>query len=131
MLKRTRVACFRIDMHRVRVERAGEAAVVSAQGELDAFTAPSLSDALSEAATEGDDRVVIDLSRVAFMDSTALGLVVKAVNEIGDRGGDVRLVLPQRSARRIFEITTLDRFLPVELSRADALRALSGESDGE
>jgi anti-anti-sigma factor len=121
-------------MHRVSVERAEEAAVVSAQGELDAFTAPALADALADAAAEGDDRLVIDLSRVAFMDSTALGLVVRAVNEIGDRGGDVRLVLPERSARRIFEITTLDRVLPIEPSRAEALRAIAsgdgGSADG-
>jgi anti-anti-sigma factor len=115
-------------MHRVRVDRVGEAAVVTAHGELDAFTAPMLADAFAEAAADGDDRFVIDLSRVAFMDSTALGLVVKVVNEIGDRGGDVRLVLPEESARRIFEITTLDRVLPVEESRAAALRALSDGS---
>lgn len=112
-------------MHGVAVERVEEAAVVTAQGELDAFTAPALSDAFAEAAAQGDDRLVIDLSGVAFMDSTALGLVVKVVNEIGDRGGDVRLVLPEESARRIFEITTLDRVLPVEASRADALRAIA------
>jgi anti-sigma B factor antagonist len=116
-------------MHRVRIERIGGAAVVAAHGELDAFTAPALADAFADAAADSaadsDDRVVIDLSGVAFMDSTALGLVVKAVNEIGDRGGDVRLVLPEESARRIFEITTLDRVLPVEPSRAAALRALA------
>jgi anti-anti-sigma factor len=116
-------------MHRVRVERVGEASVVTAHGELDAFTAPALSDAFADAAADADDRVVIDLSAVAFMDSTALGLVVKAVNEIGDRGGDVRLVLPEESARRIFEITTLDRVLPIEASRAEALRAVAG-ADG-
>ena len=112
-------------MHPVRVERADEAAVVTAHGELDAFTAPALADAFAEAVAEGDDRVVIDLSRVAFMDSTALGLVAKLVNEVGDRGGDVRLVLPEESARRIFEITTLDRVLPVEASRAEALQAIA------
>jgi anti-anti-sigma factor len=114
-------------MHRVLVERVGETAVVTAHGELDAFTAPALSDAFADAAADGGDRVVIDLSAVAFMDSTALGLVVRAVNEIGDRGGDVRLVLPVESARRIFEITTLDRVLPIEASRADALQAIASD----
>src|SRR5919198_5859333 len=114
-----------MEMYRVRVERVGEAAVVTAHGDLDAFTAPALADAFADAAVDSHDRVVIDLSRVVFMDSTALGLVVKAVNEIGDRGGDARLVLPEESARRIFEITTLDRVLPVEPSRAAALRALA------
>lgn len=114
-------------MHHVRVDCVEEAAVVTAHGELDAFTASALADAFAEAAAEGGDRVVIDLSKVAFMDSTALGLVVKTVNETADRGGVVRLVLPEESARRIFEITTLDRVLPVEPSRADALRAVASE----
>ena len=112
-------------MHRVRVERVGKAAVVTAHGELDAFTAPALSDAFADAVADAGQGVVIDLSAVAFMDSTALGLVVKTVNEIGDRGGDVRLVLPVESARRIFEITTLDRVLPIEASRAEALKAIA------
>jgi anti-sigma B factor antagonist len=115
-------------MDPVRVERAGEAAVVTARGELDAYTAPALADAFAEAAAAGDDRVVVDLSGVAFMDSTALGIVVKLVNEIGDRGGEVRLVLPEESARRIFEITTLDRVLPVEASRDEALKAISSQN---
>jgi anti-sigma B factor antagonist len=117
-------------MQGVRVESVEQAAVVSARGELDAFTAPSLSEAFADAAAQGGDRVVIDLSSVSFMDSTALGLVVKAVNEITDRGGDVRVVLPRRSARRIFEITTLDRVLPVEPTRAEALEALRAEGGG-
>jgi anti-anti-sigma factor len=112
-------------LHRVRVERVGEAAVVTAHGELDAFTAPALSDAFADAVAGAGGGVVIDLSAVAFMDSTALGLVVKTVNEIGDRGGDVRLVLPVESARRIFEITTLDLVLPIEASRAEALQAIA------
>jgi anti-anti-sigma factor len=116
-------------MARIRVERIGHAAVVVAQGELDAFTASALSDSFADAASEGDDHVVIDLSRVSFMDSTALGLVVKSVNQVTDRGGEVRLVLPRGNARRIFEITTLDRVLPVEASRAEALRAIA--ADGE
>jgi anti-anti-sigma factor len=111
-------------VHHVQVELVGEAAVVTAHGELDAFTAPELSDAFADAG----DCVVIDLSAVAFMDSTALGLVVKAINEIGDRGGDVRLVLPEESARRIFEITTLDRVLPIEASRAEALHAIASSA---
>jgi anti-anti-sigma factor len=106
----------------VRVERVGRVSVVDAHGELDAFSASALVDAFGEVAA--DERVLIDLSRVSFMDSTALGLVVKVANEITDRGCDLRLVLPTRSARRIFEITTLDRVLPIEATRDAALRAL-------
>ena len=60
-----------------------------------------------------DRSVVVDLGLVSFMDSTALGVVVRSVREIEERGDDSRVVLPQGTARRIFEITTLDRVLPV------------------
>jgi len=49
---------------------------------------------------------------------------VRKVNEILDVGGGARVVLPESSARRIFEITTLDRVLPIAPSRRDALRDL-------
>jgi anti-sigma B factor antagonist len=100
-------------------------AVVSAEGELDAYAAPELTASFEDVARA--ENVVADLARVSFMDSTALGLVVRAVRELGERGAAVRVVLPQTSARRIFEITMLDQVLPVAASREDALAELSGQ----
>jgi anti-anti-sigma factor len=107
----------------VYIRHEHSATVVSAGGELDAFTAPELAAALQEVG--GDDAVVVDLGRVAFMDSTALGLLVRGLRELDERGGRTRVVLPETSARRIFEITTLDRVLPISDSRASALRELA------
>jgi hypothetical protein len=52
-------------------------------------------------------------------------VVVRSVREIEERGDDSRVVLPRGTARRIFEITTLDRVLPVAESRAKAVEALT------
>ena len=97
---------------------------MSAQGELDAYTAPDLSAAFDSEGVVDHGRLVVDLSAVSFMDSTALGLLVRAVNELVDGGGSARVVLPKTMARRIFEITTLDRVLPVSSSRDAALDEL-------
>jgi anti-sigma B factor antagonist len=110
-------------MHRVDVERDGGVAAVVAGGEIDQYGAPELSDALSSVARER--RVLVDLTAVTFLDSTALGVVVRAVRELAAHGGDARVVLPKGSARRIFELTTLDQVLPLEESRAQALAALT------
>ena len=110
-------------MYRIRVDQQdGEPALLRAEGELDAFAAGDITAAFLEAGTAR--AVVADLSAVSFMDSTALGLIVRGVREIGERGGRARVVLPETTARRIFEITTLDRVLPVARSRADAVAAL-------
>ena len=68
--------------------------------------------------------MVADLTRVSFIDSTALGVIVRGVRALDEGGARVRVVLPAGSARRIFEITALDRVLPVAASRQAALAAL-------
>jgi anti-sigma B factor antagonist len=110
-------------MHRIAVEREDGATVVFAEGELDAFAAPDMREAFGQ--ISGASRVVADLSAVSFLDSTALGVLVRALRELGEDGGAARVVLPRGTARRIFEITTLDRVLPVSDSRENALVELS------
>ena len=68
--------------------------------------------------------MVADLTLVSFIDSTALGVIVRGVRALDEEGARVQVVLPAGSARRIFEITALDRVLPVAASRQDALAAL-------
>jgi anti-sigma B factor antagonist len=112
-------------VHRIRIDQQQDVAVVTARGELDAYGAPDLGSGLEEAASRGP--FVADLTKVSFMDSTALGVLVRAFKDAGARGVAARVVLPQSAARRIFEITTLDRVLPVAESISDALRDLRGE----
>ena len=109
-------------MHTVATEESGRARIVLAAGEVDAFAAPDLVSAFLE--IHGATHVLVDLTRVSFMDSTALGAIVRHVRELGAGGARVQVVLPSGSARRIFEITTLDRVLPVAPSRGEGLAAL-------
>ena len=104
------------------MEEGARAVVVTAAGELDAYVAPELTAALDR---PGTDRLVADLTAVSFLDSTALGLLVRTVRDRGHVGGETRVVLPLGTARRIFELTTLDRALPVSASVTDALAELS------
>jgi anti-sigma B factor antagonist len=114
-------------MHRIHVDATpAGVAIVSAEGELDAYAEGELTAAF---AGLGDGRaVVIDLSAVSFMDSTALGVIVRTVRESGERGDHIRLVLPKKAARRIFEITMLDQVLPLAATREDAIAELTRDA---
>jgi anti-sigma B factor antagonist len=110
-------------VHQIDVDENGGATVVVASGELDAFVAGDLDEAF--ASTSQAPRIVVDLQSVSFMDSTALGILVRAVRAVDARAGEVRVLLPKGTARRIFEITTLDRVLPISESLGDALAELT------
>lgn len=112
-------------MHRVSVDTSGPVAVVEAGGEVDAYAAGELERAF--AAARVSKRVVVDFGNVSFLDSTALGIAVRGIREVGENGGRALIVLPHGVARRIFEITTLDKVLPVAPSRDDALATLDGD----
>ena len=115
-------------MHRIRVDTPPEsAAIVTAEGELDAYAAPELTAGFANVRDARD--VVVDLKAVSFLDSTALGVVVRTVREVGERGDRIRLVLPESAARRIFEITMLDQVLPLAETREDALAELARPND--
>jgi anti-sigma B factor antagonist len=74
-------------------------------GELDAHSAPDLSDKLGPLLGEGD--VHLDLSAVEFMDSSGLRVVVDAHQRATAAGAKLIVHDPSKSVRRIIEISGL------------------------
>ena len=56
---------------------------------------------------------VIELADCTFIDSSALRALVRAQKLVSNGGGELVLVAPSQPARRVLEIATLDRFVPV------------------
>jgi anti-sigma B factor antagonist len=110
-------------MHEILIVHEGGIATIVGRGELDAFAAPELELAFGE--LESVPHLLVDLSGVSFMDSTALGCVVRGSRACEARSANFKVILPTGTARRIFEITTLDRALPVADSKRTALGELS------
>jgi anti-sigma B factor antagonist len=101
-------------------ERRDETAAVFVHGELDLHEAPALEERIAEAIDRGAKLIVVDLTHVTFIDSMALGVLLGAVKELGLRGGSLRLVVPNPSLRRIFEISLLDQVFTLDSSREQA-----------
>ncbi len=104
------------------VEAVGGACVVKLGGELDLYNAPQVRDALREACSDSPQRVVVDLSEVEFIDSTALGVLIEARTRIDNRRAFL-LAAPGFETRRALEISGLDRHFTVHDSVSDALLA--------
>ena len=66
-----------------------------------------------DAAAEQADTIDIDLSKVNYADSTALGLLIALQNRLRQRGGTVRLVAPSERMRRLLNYAGLERSFPI------------------
>ncbi|MER5390897.1 STAS domain-containing protein [Saccharopolyspora sp. NPDC002686] len=102
-----------------------DVALISVSGEIDVYTAPALRERLIDAANDGATRLIVDLTRVDFMDSTALGVLVGALKRMRTNDGDLVLVCTAERLLRLFRITRLNELLPIvpDLPSARSWRA--------
>jgi len=110
----------------VRVESAGpDASVVSLAGELDLSTIPRIESQLFEQ-LRSHPGVVVDLTGLSFIDSSGIGLLIKAFRAV-DGGGKLHTVIAQGSqVDRVFRLAGIDRALPLFVERTRALESLNG-----
>jgi anti-sigma B factor antagonist len=101
-------------------ERAETYSVVVVRGEVDLHTAPKLEYAMQRGA-EGVEAVVVDLSRVAFIDSTALSTLMRAKDAADRSGTSLRLAAPSKAIERIFAVTGFGDYFEVYPSREAAV----------
>ena len=87
--------------------------VVNVWGEVDVATSPSLRETLIRLVAEGSNRLILDLEGVDFLDSTGLGTIISALKRARTHGGDLPLVSTQARITRLFEITGLDKAVPL------------------
>jgi anti-sigma B factor antagonist len=92
------------------------------EGELDLAVAPWLRDQLDALYVGGAESVVVDLSAATFLDSTALGVLVSALNRSRERGGQVHLIVQEPQILRVLTITGLEEEFALHKDRAELLR---------
>ncbi|HEU4421028.1 MAG TPA: STAS domain-containing protein [Pilimelia sp.] len=99
-------------------------AEVTAAGELDFSTHRVLLDAVADEIDHGRARILLDMSRVTFCDSSGLGVLARVFRRTTERRGWLRVAAPAPAVRRTMEIANLDRMIPVYDTVADAARDL-------
>jgi anti-sigma B factor antagonist len=81
--------------------------VLVVTGELDLAVAPWLRDQLDALFVGGASSLVVDMTQATFLDSTALGVLVGALNRCQELGGQVHLVVTEPQILRVLRITGL------------------------
>jgi anti-sigma B factor antagonist len=110
---------FRVEL--LRTEQ--NTAVIALEGEVDIYSAPQFKEALLAGIEDGASTIIVDLDRVTFIDSTALGVLVSGAKRVRPKNGRLDIVCTDENITRIFEITGLDRIFGIFRTRDEALRA--------
>lgn len=94
----------------VVIEQRGTDLWVCPQGDLDLGAAPDFSEALSLAVRSDADSIVVDLRDLELLDSTGLGVLVRAC--ASPEGARISLVEGPPAVMQVLRVSGLDRELP-------------------
>jgi anti-sigma B factor antagonist len=110
----------------VNEEAIGEGVrVFRVTGDVDFDVAPQLKKRIVSRMEAGDRQLIVDLSGVGFIDSTAIGVLVASLKRLREAGGSLLVVCDNEDVRSIFETVGLESVIPLHRSHEDAFAALA------
>ncbi len=100
----------------VEITADGGDLIVAVRGELDVLTAPFLWEQMEPTLSTVTGRLVFDFAELGFIDSMGLGVIVRAQSRMRGEAPERHVVVRHANAhaRKVFEITGLDRVLDVQ-----------------
>lgn len=120
-------------MH-IEVEPRDDYAILHLRGEFDTYYVRSLQEEIDALLQAGVAHAVLNLRLVKFINSTALGAIIKASKALSAEGGKLVIARPSSFCKDVMEKVGLDRVVPIfgtDEEAAAALRAERSEPAGD
>lgn len=74
---------------------------------------------------DAQNKVVLDLSRLRFVDSSGLGAFISCLRKLNAKGGDLKLCGMSKQVRAVFELVRMHRVFDICATSEDAVRAFA------
>lgn len=97
--------------------------IVDIEGEIDVYTSMELKKELNGMIDNGSKKIIINLEKVNYMDSSGLGILVAILKRLKQEDGIMKLTKMNIGIKKIFEITKLTKFFEIYEDDEAALKS--------
>lgn len=102
------------------IEKKSGYAVVHMVGDLDMHSLPGAKDLVGELMEQKLVKLIFDLEKVKYIDTSGLGFFIGTLRKLKDKGGDMRLVRPNSYISGIFNLINLNKMIDIYDELEDA-----------
>jgi anti-sigma B factor antagonist len=88
----------------IQTSLENDLSIVALEGFVDAHTAPQFENAIQKAVDTGSVRIVVDCEKLNYISSAGLGVFMSFIEEVRDRGGDIKICGLTPKVKHTFEI---------------------------
>jgi anti-anti-sigma factor len=99
-------------------------AVLTLKGEFDTFYCPALMQEVEALVERGTNHLVLDMRLVKFINSTALGAVIKAHKRCRAEGGDLVIAQPSPFVRDVINKVGIDKLITMHATEQESVKYL-------
>lgn len=97
----------------IKSTQGADEAVITVTGEIDLYSSPKLRTAILEAVPVAASQVAVDLSGVAYMDSSGVATLVEGLRSARQHEKTFSLVSPSPAVVKVLKLAKLDRIFEV------------------
>lgn len=112
----------------IQAERIGDILLARVEGELDLSTAAAFRETIDRHLNIGNGikHLILNLSRLTFVDSSGLGAILGRYRRLSERGGKLAAADVPDNINRLLSLSGLQRIIAVFQTEAEALRSMGG-----
>ncbi|HHL71449.1 MAG TPA: anti-sigma factor antagonist [Bacteroidetes bacterium] len=112
-------------MLEVSTHPVGNAVVVKITGDVDLYSSPEVRKTIIGLTKNKEKNILIDLSQVAYMDSSGVATLVEGLQQVGRYKGTLKLFGLDAAVREVFELSRLDKVFEIYTTEAEALETIA------
>lgn len=106
----------------IRFEDKNGVRICIVEGDIDINTSPQVKKSFDKVLKDKSDKVLINLQKVEYVDSSGLATIVEILKNLKAYGGKLRLSNLSNKVRSLFEITKLEKLFDIADSQDEALK---------
>jgi anti-sigma B factor antagonist len=106
----------------VSVETLPKGVLLAVEGQVDMHTSPEVRARLREALERKASPIIVDLTKVGFIDSSGLATLIEALQAVGKFGGKLRLCGLAPAVKNLFKLSNLISIFDIRETREDAVK---------
>lgn len=97
----------------ITTKKGANIIILELSGRFDAIVVPQFKNFIAKLMREGNNRYVIDMHGVTYIDSGGLGILVSFLRQVRLTKGDIKIASLDSRVRAVFELTRLHRIFEI------------------
>jgi len=112
----------------IRLEKKGDVTIMDIQGDITAFSDPSLNQAYEEATHLGASKIILKSNHGAYINSGGIALLIQLLARIKRNNQQVAITGISDHFKKIFNMVGISKFAPICDSEEAALESLAADA---